>query len=56
MEAGNLIEIDDLTNFLRKSFTYIREPFLVLEVKDNKTAIVYANKKLGDTALRIKQG
>lgn len=50
-----MIEIDDLTNFLRKSFTYSWEPFLVLEVKDNKTAIVYANKKLGDTALRIKQ-
>ena len=46
--AGNMIEKDDLTNFLRKSFTYIREPFLVLEVKDNKTAIVYANKKLLD--------
>ncbi|MGZ1157874.1 hypothetical protein ACXO19_02595 [Lactobacillus delbrueckii subsp. bulgaricus] len=41
-----MIEKDDLTNFLRKSFTYIRKPFLVLEVKDNKTAIVYANKKL----------
>lgn len=43
-----MIEKDDLTNFLRQSFTYIREPFLVLEVKDNKTAIVYANKKLLD--------
>ncbi|QIE61847.1 hypothetical protein [Lactobacillus delbrueckii] len=48
MEVGNMIEKDDLTNFLRKSFTYIRKPFLVLEVKDNKTAIVYANKKLLD--------
>lgn len=37
MEAGNMIEKDDLTNFLRKSFTYILESFLVLEVKDNKT-------------------
>lgn len=55
MEASNMIEINDLTNFLRKSFTYIREPFLILEVKDNKTAIVYANKKLGDAAIRIKQ-
>ncbi|MCH4218770.1 MAG: hypothetical protein LKF65_00700 [Lactobacillus delbrueckii] len=43
-----MIEKDDLTNFLRKSFTYILESFLVLEVKDNKTAIVYANKKLLD--------
>ncbi|CDR77623.1 Protein of unknown function [Lactobacillus delbrueckii subsp. lactis] len=25
MEAGNMIEKDDLTNFLRKSLTYIRE-------------------------------
>lgn len=49
-----MIEKDDLTNFLRKSFTYIWEPFLVLEVKDNKTAIVYANKKLLDAAIRIK--
>ncbi len=49
-----MIEKDDLTNVLRKSFTYIWEPFLVLEIKDNKTAIVYANKKLLDAAIRIK--